>query len=91
MTRLDLRVMPRAPRNAIEGWRDQRLVVRVTAPPVDGAANAAVVALLSERLELPKRMVRVIGGETARNKTVEVDLPADEVWRRLSAILEHRA
>ena len=53
--RLAIRVMPRSPRTAIDGIRDGRLIVRVTAPPVDGAANDAVVAALADALDLPKR------------------------------------
>ena len=46
-TRIDLRVTPRASKNAVDGFRDSRVVVKVTAPPVDAAANDAVVALLA--------------------------------------------
>ncbi len=59
--------------NAIAGERDNRIVVRVTAPPVDRAANEAVVALLAERLDIPRRAIRIVGGETSRNKSVEID------------------
>ena len=71
--RVNLRVIPRAPRNVISGERDGRIVVRVNAPPIDHAANAAVVALLAERLDLPRRAIRIVGGEASRNKTVEID------------------
>ena len=71
--RIDLRVMPRAPRSELCGVRDGRLLVRVTAPPVDSAANAAVVALLAGALGRPKRDIRIVAGDTARNKTVEID------------------
>ena len=70
--RLDLRVMPRSPRTGIDGVRDGRLVVRVTAPPVDDAANDAVVGALARALGVPRRAIRVVTGATARNKTVEV-------------------
>ena len=55
--RLDLRVIPRAPHDAIAGERDGRLVVRVTAPPVDRAANDAVVELVARKLDLFRRAV----------------------------------
>lgn len=70
--RVDLRVIPRAPRSGISGIRDGRLLVRVTAPPVDRAANLAVVALMAEALDLPKRSIRLVSGESGRNKTVEI-------------------
>lgn len=71
--RIDLRVIPRSPRNAVDGPRDGRLVVRVTAPPVDDAANEAVIAAVADALDVPKRSVRLVAGRTSRNKTVEVD------------------
>jgi hypothetical protein len=71
--RLDLRVMPRSPQSRIDGIRDGRLLVRVTAPPVDRAANDAVVALLAATLAVPRRDVALVSGQSARNKTVEID------------------
>jgi uncharacterized protein YggU (UPF0235/DUF167 family) len=70
--RIDLRVIPRSPRDAVDGVRDGRLVVRVTAPPVDDAANEAVVVLLAQTLGVPRRMISIAAGATARNKTVVV-------------------
>jgi uncharacterized protein YggU (UPF0235/DUF167 family) len=70
--RFGLRVVPRASRTAIEGVRDGRLLVRVTAPPVDRAANDAVVAALADALDLPRRNIRLVSGATGRNKIVEV-------------------
>ena len=55
------------------GWRDDVLIVKVTAPPVDSAANAAVIDLLASALHLPKRDIRIVRGETSRTKHVEVD------------------
>jgi uncharacterized protein (TIGR00251 family) len=83
--RLDLRVVPRASRTAIEGVRQGRLVVRVTAPPVDDAANAAVIEALAAALRLPRRSVRLVAGATARNKTVDVTgLTETDLRARLS-------
>lgn len=82
--RIDLRVIPRAPKNAVAGERDGRILVRVTAPPVDRAANEAVIALLAERLNLPRRAIRIVGGETSRNKSVEIEgLDAAAIRTRL--------
>jgi uncharacterized protein (TIGR00251 family) len=80
--RLDLRVIPRAPRSSIDGLRDGRVVVRVTAPPVDDAANDAVVALLADELDVPRRAVRVVAGATSRNKTVTIEGVGEEALRR---------
>ena len=80
---ITVRVIPRSGRNSIE-WNNETLKARLTAPPVDGAANEALIALLAERLSLPKRAVRIIRGATARLKTVEIDgLTHDEVIKRL--------
>jgi len=70
--RISLRVIPRSPRTKIDGVREGRLLIRVTAPPVEDAANDAVVETLSKVLDVPKRSIRIVTGATARNKTVEV-------------------
>ncbi|HET9981676.1 MAG TPA: DUF167 domain-containing protein, partial [Ktedonobacterales bacterium] len=66
-----VRVTPRARRNAI-ALEGDTLRVWLTAPPVDGAANAALLALLAERLGIPKRAVTLVHGETAREKVVAI-------------------
>lgn len=82
---LRLRVTPRAATNAIVGWRaDGALGVRVTAPPVEGAANRAVEALLAEALGLPRVAVSVARGERGRDKLIQVTgLTLDEIRARL--------
>jgi uncharacterized protein (TIGR00251 family) len=82
--RIDIRVMPRAPRTAIEGVRDGRLIVRVTAPPVDDAANDAVVAAVASALDVPRRAIRIVSGGSSRNKTLEIaGVDAEAVRARL--------
>lgn len=68
---VDLRVQPRARRAALQA-ADGALKAQVTAPPEDGKANAAVIALLAEQWRLPKSSFDVIKGQTARAKTVRV-------------------
>jgi uncharacterized protein YggU (UPF0235/DUF167 family) len=58
--------------------------VRVAAPPERGRANAALVELLAEVLEVPTSSVRVVGGQQSRRKVVEVELDAEQVERRLA-------
>ena len=67
-----VRVTPRASSNAVGGERDGALLVRVTAAPVEGAANAAVVALLAKALGVAPSSVRIERGAAARAKTVSV-------------------
>jgi uncharacterized protein (TIGR00251 family) len=71
-TRIRVRLTPRAAQDRIVGWEGETLRVRVTAPPVDGKANAALERLLAKELGLPKGAVAVIGGHTSRDKTVAI-------------------
>ncbi len=75
---LHVRLQPRASADAIAGERDGRLVVRVTAPPVDGRANEALCRLLAGALGVAPSSVSVIRGHTAREKTVRVEGIDDE-------------
>lgn len=69
---LALRVQPKAKRNAVAGERDGALKVSVTAPPEDGRANAAVLELLRDELDLGRAQVELLSGHTSRNKVVLV-------------------
>ena len=68
-----MRVIPRAARDGLAGMRDGRLLVRVTAPPLDGRANVAVCALLAKVAGVPKGAVSVVRGETSRDKRVRIE------------------
>jgi uncharacterized protein (TIGR00251 family) len=70
--RIEVRLQPRAPRDEIVGWRGGRLVVRVTAPPVDDRANLALCRLIAKRAGVPRSAVRVATGRRSRDKVVEV-------------------
>jgi uncharacterized protein (TIGR00251 family) len=70
--RIPIRVIPRSPRTRIDGVRGGRLLVRVTAPPVDAAANDAVIALLAATFKTSRGAIAIVGGATSRNKTIEV-------------------
>jgi uncharacterized protein len=70
--RFAVRVQPRASREAIEGVRDGALRVRLTAPPIEGEANEALVRLLASRLNVPKSAVRILSGSRGRTKRVAV-------------------
>ena len=79
-----IRVIPRARRTEISGRRGDALVVRLAAPPVDGAANDALIAFLAERLEIPRRQIALARGATTRDKTIAIDgLTPGEIARRL--------
>ena len=84
--RIHVRVIPRSSRNAIE-WEDGALKVRLTVPPVDGAANKALLALLAQHLGLAKREVQIVHGATGRHKTVEIKgLTAEEIEQKIKAV-----
>jgi uncharacterized protein (TIGR00251 family) len=78
-----IRVIPRARKTEIAGERDGALVVRVAAPPVEGAANEALVEFLAAKLCVPKRAVRIVAGERGRVKRVAVDGVTDDDIRAL--------
>jgi uncharacterized protein (TIGR00251 family) len=70
--RFAVHVRPRAKRPGIDGIHGDALRVRVSAPPVDGAANEMVIQTLAEVLGVPRRALSVVSGETARRKIIEV-------------------
>jgi uncharacterized protein (TIGR00251 family) len=84
VARLAVRVQPRARRDEIVGERAGAVLVRVTAPPVEGRANAALCRVIATRLGLAPGKVTVVRGASARDKLVEIDgLEAEEVRRLL--------
>jgi uncharacterized protein len=70
---LAIRVQPRAKRTEVAGERGDAVVIRVNAPPVDGRANEAVCRLIAKRLGVPRTAVRIVRGESARDKLVRID------------------
>ena len=71
--RIPIRLTPRADRDAIDGVGDGVLRARVSAPPVDGAANSALIRLIASELKVPKGSVRIVSGESSRSKVIAVD------------------
>ena len=71
-TRLRVRVQPRAARSEVVGLHGSEIRIRVAAPPVDGAANEALIRLLAARLGVPRSAVEVTAGVAARSKVVVV-------------------
>ena len=69
---LAVRVIPRAGRSGLAGTRDDAVLVRLSAAPVDGAANAELVAVLAEAFGVPRRNVVILSGERSRHKRVQV-------------------
>lgn len=83
--KLAVKVVPGASREGVAGWLGASLKVRVAAPPERGRANAAVMALLAEALDVPKESVRIVSGHGSARKLVEIDgLSESEVRTRLA-------
>jgi uncharacterized protein (TIGR00251 family) len=76
-----IRLQPRARRAEVVGERAGAIVVRVTAPPVDGKANAALCALVAKAAGVPASHVDVVRGQTARDKVVRVEGVTAEALR----------
>jgi uncharacterized protein (TIGR00251 family) len=69
---ISVRVIPRANQSRIDGRRGDALLVRLKAPPVDGAANAELIRVIASALDVPARSVSIVSGEHARQKRVAV-------------------
>ena len=84
-TRVRVRVSPGARRGGVAGRVGEVWKLRVTAPAEGGRANEAVVRLLADKMDVPRRSVSLVSGHTARDKVVELEgLEAAEVERRLT-------
>jgi uncharacterized protein (TIGR00251 family) len=83
--RFGVRVQPRASRSEVCGVHGEALKVRLAAPPVDGAANSALIDLLAEALDVPRRAVTIVAGASSRSKLVQVDGIASGAVERLAA------
>ena len=83
-TIIAVRLTPRSGRDQIGAYVDGALEARVAAPPIDGAANEALLKLLAKRLNLSKSELRIVSGETSRHKRVACPLSAEEISKRLS-------
>jgi uncharacterized protein (TIGR00251 family) len=82
---LRCKVQPRASKNELAGASGDELKIKITAPPVDSAANNALVQFLARALGCPRSTVRIVRGETSRHKLVSITgMPIEEIQRRLA-------
>ena len=85
--RIEIKAVPNAPKSAVVGWLGDALKVKVHAPPVEGKANQALCEFLAGELDLPKRAVQVLQGETSRKKVVEIlGMTKEQVVERLASV-----
>ena len=83
---LSVRIQPRASKNGIVTMEGGGLKIRLTAPPVDGAANEALVKFLSVALSIPKSHIEIVSGHTSRDKIVRISgMNGAEVKRLLNS------
>jgi len=74
MSKINIRVLPRSSKNEVVGqMADGVLKVKLTAPPVDGAANEALIELLAEYFDTSKQKIKIVRGLTNKNKVVEIE------------------
>jgi uncharacterized protein (TIGR00251 family) len=86
---LTLKVIPRSSVNAVAGVQADALKLKITAPPVDSAANAEVVRFLAQVLDVPRSAVQLLRGATSRHKQVQVvGLSGSQLLQRLKPMLE---
>ena len=85
---LSIRIQPRASNNEITRMENGGLKIRLTAPPVDGAANEALIRLLAGRLSVTKSHVEIVSGHTSRDKIVRISGVAKANEERLLNLKE---
>ena len=87
-----VRVIPNAKKNEITGRQGNSLKVRLTAPPVEGAANAALLTFLAEQFGVRKSSLEILSGHTSRDKVVAVPgLSREELEKRLGEYIIRNA
>ena len=82
--RLIVHVQPGAKTTEVVGLHGDALKIRLAAPPVDGKANATLMAFIADRLDIAKSAVALKSGQTSRRKVVEVEAPPADIERRLT-------
>ncbi len=86
---LTLKVIPRSSVNVVAGVQADALKLKITAPPVDSAANAEVVRFLAQVLDVPRSAVQLLRGATSRHKQVQVvGLSGSQLLQRLQPMLD---
>lgn len=80
---LQLRVIPRASKDAIQGRMGDTLKIRIQAPPLEGKANAYLIKFLSKKWKIPRSNITLLSGETGRNKRIQITNPSDNLRKEL--------
>ena len=85
MSKFKIKVIPKSSKNEILIGTDGLLKVKVTAPPVDGKANEAVIKLLSKELGIKKSQIAIVSGQTSKIKVIELKEVKDELSRYIES------
>lgn len=80
---IDIIVQPKSSRDEIAGMLGDRLKIKLTAPPVDGKANAALITFLAKKLGIAKSRITIVRGETGRKKTLFIDAATERDVRSI--------
>ena len=75
---LPVRVSPNARKTEVLGWEENTLKIKLAAPPVDGKANKALCEFMADWLDLPKRSISLLSGETSRIKRLKIEVTEKE-------------
>jgi hypothetical protein len=70
--RFEVKVQPRSSKNQVAGEQEGALKIKLTAPPVDGEANQALIAYLSDCFKVPKKNISLLKGDSSRHKLLEI-------------------
>lgn len=79
------RIIPKSSRNEIMGLEGGIVKIKVTAPPVEGMANRAVIELISKELKIPRRDIEIISGDKSKNKRIRVHGASDLSFSKVKA------
>jgi len=85
-----IHVQPRASTNAVAGLYDDALKIRLTAPPIDGAANKMCINFLSKQLGITKSSIEIVAGQTSRTKHIFIRCADDSPIENQTQILIHK-
>lgn len=83
---LNMKVVPRASKDEIQGVMGDTLKVRIQAPPVEGKANAYLVKFLSKQWKIPRTRIEILSGKTGRKKRLRISKPPDELRTALLSL-----
>jgi len=85
---INLRIMPRAAKNAVQGLHGSALKIRIQAPPVEGKANQTLIKFLSKHWKIPRADIQILSGKTGRNKRVCIQNAPDSLKQLLQSITD---